>query len=120
MEHLIKLINDKGPFCLLYKVDIKHCYCWIPVDPFDLHLLALAWKGQIYFDTKIPFGGHTGAVGAQCTTDAIMYMYRNMGFNAVNLIDDTGSDECIENSRGIRLLNMFDREVRFPGCETES
>ena len=74
--HLIKLINDKGPMCLLYKVDIKRCYRWLPDDRFDFHLLGMSWRDLIYFDTKTPFGVHTGA----------MYIYRNMGFDTVNYI----------------------------------
>ena len=38
---LVQLISDKGPKCLLYKVDIKRCYRWLPVDPYDYHLLGL-------------------------------------------------------------------------------
>ena len=38
-DNLVQLINEKGPKCLLYKVDIKRCYRWLPVDPYDYHLL---------------------------------------------------------------------------------
>ena len=72
--YLIKLINDKGPMCLLYKVDIERSYRWLPVDPFDFHLLGMSWRDIIYFDTKMPFGVHTGAMAAQCKTKAIMCM----------------------------------------------
>ena len=115
-HHLIKLINDKGPMCLLlYKVDIKHCCRWLPVDPFDFHLLGMSWKDSIYFDTKMPFGFRTGAMAAQRTTNVIMYMYRNMGFDAVNYIDDMGSAEhSAKANEGYISLIGFVEQFGFP------
>ena len=93
-DNLIHLMNRHGAGCLLYKVDIKRCYRWIPVDPYDFHLLGLSWCNEFYFDTKIPFGVRTGAMAAQRTTNALMHIYRNKGFDGVNYIDDIGSAEC--------------------------
>ena len=114
-DHLIKLINDKGPMCLLYKVDIKRCYRWLPVDPFDFHLLGMSWRDKVYFDTKMPFGVRTGAMAAQRTTNAIMYMYRNMGFDAVNYIDDIGSAEhsAKANEGYVSLIGLVE-QLGFP------
>ncbi|CAG2233229.1 unnamed protein product [Mytilus edulis] len=50
-DHLVQFINEKGPNCLLYKVDIQRCYRWLPVDPYDYHLLGLVWNHKLYFDT---------------------------------------------------------------------
>ena len=97
-DNLVELINEKGPKCLLYKVDIKRCYRWLPVDPYDYHLLGLVWNSKLYFDTKIPFGLRTGAMAAQRTTNAIMHMYRNMGYNGVNYIDDIGTAETVDKA----------------------
>ena len=90
-DNLIHLMNRHGPGCLLYKVDIKLFYRWIPVDSYDVHLLGLSWKNKIYFDTKIPFGVRIGAMAAQRISNALIHIYRNKGFDGVNYIDDIGS-----------------------------
>ena len=46
-DNLIHLMNRHGPGCLLYKVDIKLCYRWIPVDPTTFTFLAC--HGRIRF-----------------------------------------------------------------------
>ncbi|VDH96229.1 ATP-dependent RNA helicase DDX58 [Mytilus galloprovincialis] len=117
-DHLVQLINEKGPNCLLYKVDIKRCYRWLPVDPYDYHLLGLVWNHKLYFDTKIPFGLRTGAMTAQRTTNAIMYMYRNMGYNGVNYIDDIGSAETTEFAgNGFHILKTLIDDLGFKVAE---
>ena len=91
IDGLISLINIHG--CLLYKVDISRCYRWIPVDPVDYRLLGVFWKENMYFDTKVPFGLRTGALAAQRTTNAISHIYRQIGYDSINYIDDFGSAE---------------------------
>ena len=59
-DNLIHLMNKHGQECLLYKVDIKRCYRWIPVDP-TISIFS-AYLGRISFTlTKNPFrGAHWG------------------------------------------------------------
>ncbi|XP_071177827.1 uncharacterized protein [Mytilus edulis] len=117
-DHLVQLINEKGPNCLLYKVDIKRCYRWLPVDPYDYHLLGLVWNHKLYFDTKIPFGLRTEAMATQRTTNDIMYMYRNMGYNGVNYIDDIGSAETTEFAgNGFHILKTLIDDLGFKVAE---
>ena len=88
IDNLINLINSSGPECLLFKCDIQRCYRWIPVDPRDFHLLGITWRGSIFIDTKLPFGLRSSAMACQRCTNALMYIYRQTGHNAVNYIDD--------------------------------
>ena len=114
IDHLISLINEKGPRCLLYKMDIKRCYRWIPTDPHDYHLLGLSWKNNIYFDTKMPFGIRTGAMAAQRTTNALMFIYQKFGYNGVNYIDDIGCAEVGDNAvHGYNCLVDFTEKLGF-------
>ena len=46
-----------GKGTLLAKIDIKSAYCIIPVHPAaDRSLLGIKWQGNIYVDTRLPFG----------------------------------------------------------------
>lgn len=115
IDNLIALINEKGPSCYLYKVDIKRCYRWIPVDPHDYHLLGLTWRDKLYFDTKIPFGIRTGAMAAQRTTNALMHIYRKSGYDGVNYIDDIGSAETKSRAEnGYKHLVEVTEKLGFP------
>ena len=120
-DNLVQLINEKDPKCLLYKVNIKHCYRWLPVDPYDYHLLGLVWNSKLYFDTKIPYGLRTGGMAAQRTTNAIMHMYRNMGYNSVNYIDDIGTAETVDKAEEVydnlkNLINNLGFEIAEQKC----
>ena len=45
-----------GPGTLMAKIDIKNAFRLLPVHPADRHLLAMEWKGSIFFDNCLPFG----------------------------------------------------------------
>ena len=86
-------MNIHGHGCLLYKVDIKRCYRWIPIAQKDYHLIGIWWNNKLYFDTKMPFGLRTGALAAQRTINALLQIDRQQGYDAINYIDDMGSAE---------------------------
>ena len=54
-----------GPGCLLFKRDLKCAYRLFPVDPGDYHLLAYAWRDQMYFDTVLPMGLWSAGMACQ-------------------------------------------------------
>ena len=75
-----------------------------PATKVDYHLLGLVWKSKLYFDTKIPLGLRTGVMAAQRTTNAIMHMYRNMGYIGVNYIYDIGTAETLIRQRRVMTI----------------
>ena len=76
------------------------------------------WNDDLYFDTKIPFGLRTGAMVAQRTTNAIMYMYINMGYNGVNYFDDIGSAETDDFAEsGFQNLKTLIDDLGFKVAE---
>ena len=52
ISHILKL----GKGASLAKVDIKHAYRNIPVDPHNRHLLGMQWEGDLYTGLVLPFG----------------------------------------------------------------
>jgi hypothetical protein len=92
-----------------------------PATKVDYHLLGLVWNSKLYFDTKIPLGLCTGVMAAQRTTNAIMHMYRNMGYIGVNYIYDIGTAETVNKAEEgydnlKNLLNNLDFEIAEQMC----
>ncbi|XP_077868109.1 uncharacterized protein LOC144357942 [Saccoglossus kowalevskii] len=97
IDNLVNLINSSGHDCMLFKCDIR----WIPVDPRDFHLLGITWRDHIFIDTKLPFGLRSSAMACQRCTNALMYVYHQAGYDAVNYIDDfagAATSEIAENA----------------------
>lgn len=55
VDDAIRQIGMLGPGIILAKINIQSAFRLIPVHPADGHLLAMEWKGSIYFDTSLPF-----------------------------------------------------------------
>ena len=93
IDDLIHIIWDKGPGCLLFKRDLSRAYRQIYVDPADYPLLGLSWRNCLFFDRVLPFGMRSAAMICQRTTNAIAYMFGNMGYSVINYLDDFGGGE---------------------------
>ena len=50
------LVMNKGPNALMCKLDIKHAYRILPVQPDQWHLLCYYWENNYYVDLVLPFG----------------------------------------------------------------
>ena len=55
-DDAIKLVWAAGQGCYMCKVDIKHAFRLLPVDPSDWKLLGYRWDGFYFVDTRLPFG----------------------------------------------------------------
>ena len=88
IDALVDLIKEKGQGCLLYKVDLRRAYRQLPVDPHDYHLLGVSWRDQVFIDTALPNGLRTASTACQRTTNAVKYMHKQDGHDAVNYVDD--------------------------------
>ena len=55
-DEAVKLIQDLGRHCKLFKVDIKSAFRLIPVKPTDFELLGFKFNDMFYFDKALPFG----------------------------------------------------------------
>ena len=63
-------------------------YRQIPIDLRDRAFVGYAWKGNIYFDLMLSMGLRSSAHICQRLTHSLAYMYRNLGFEIVNYLDD--------------------------------
>ena len=55
-DSVIKIIARTGRGTFLGKLDIKNVYRIVPVYPHDQSLLGTNWQGEVYIDTRLPFG----------------------------------------------------------------
>ncbi len=68
-----------GTGTLLAKVDIESAYRLVPVHPQDHRLLAVKWEGQIYIDTRLPFGLRSAAKIFNAVADMLQWHLRQAG-----------------------------------------
>ena len=57
MDQAVAALFDAGPQdALMAKADLKHAFRLIPVHPTQWWLLGFCWRGQYFFDVRLPFG----------------------------------------------------------------
>ena len=88
VDDIVHKLNELGPGCLMFKVDISRAFRQLKVDPGDIDLLGL--KQDAYFiDQSVPFGYRHGSIFFEKVTDSIRYIMRQHGFfNLFNYVDD--------------------------------
>ena len=70
-------INELGPGTLLSKIDLKDAFRLIPVNPSDLNLLGIHWRGKFYIDTCLPFGLRSASYLFNRLSQAIRWILTN-------------------------------------------
>ena len=98
LDALLSIIRRKGQGCHVFKKDLSRTYRQLRIDPRDYNLLGLQHNGSLYFNIAPPFGLRSAAMMCQRTTSAVTYMYKQLGFDCTNYIDDFGEAEVPENS----------------------
>ena len=94
VDNLVDIIIDKGPGCLLFKVDLANAYKQIFIDPKDYNLLGFRWRDGIFLELAFPFGLRSSALNCQRLTSAVAYLYKcQQGTTLINYLDDLGSAE---------------------------
>ena len=81
-------LRKLGPGALIYKVNISKAFRHIRIDPGDIDLLGIRHK-NLFLDRSLPFGFRHGSRIFERCSDAIRYIMKNFGHNALmNYIDD--------------------------------
>ena len=74
------------------KVDLRHAYKQLPIDPLDYPLTGIKWRDRWYYDTRAQFGGRWGAAACQRNTEGLAYICRRVTETPVYpYIDDMGT-----------------------------
>ena len=61
--------------------------------PGSIHWLGYIYNGKFYFDVTLSMGSRSSARCCQMVTSAVVFIYTNKGFFAINYLDDLGSAE---------------------------
>ena len=61
------------------------------MDPGDWNFLGLKWNGKLYFDRTLPMGLRSSAMCCQRITNAVKYIFEQLGYKVVPYLDDLGS-----------------------------
>ncbi len=93
VDQFARLIVVTGKGCLLFKRDLKAAYRQFRLDPGDVSRLCYIWQGKLYADMVLPMGLRSSAFICQRITNAVSYIFRNMGFHCLNYLDDFGGVE---------------------------
>ena len=77
VDDIVKHVIRQGRGALLYKVDMQHTLCNIPVHPSDWPLLGMVRDGQYYFDKVLPFGLCSSPAIFNKFAEAVCWILRN-------------------------------------------
>ena len=104
LDEVTNRIAKSGRGTMQAKMDIASAYRMVPVHPEDRPLLAIQWAGQLYFDTRLPFGLRSAPKIFTAVADALQWMLEEQGVSWVaHYLDDyitmgpPGSDVCSHN-----------------------
>ena len=88
VDHITNKLKDLGPGALLFKVNISRAFRQLRIDPGDIDLLGIV-HNHLYLDGSVTFGFRLGSGFFERCSDAIRYIMKCHGHNALlNYIDD--------------------------------
>ena len=79
------LVYNQGRHCLMSKIDIKHAFHLLPVNPAQWILLGIFWLGHFFVDTRLPFGLRSSPAIFNKFADAICWIIRHV-YNILNIV----------------------------------
>ena len=76
LDDVMECISRSGRGTLLAKMDIESAYRMGPIHPEDKPLLAVRWAGEMFFDTRVPFGLRSAPKIFTAVADALQWAFR--------------------------------------------
>ena len=84
-DEATNMVRKMGKHCLMSKIDIKHAFRLLPVKPAQWILLGICWLGQIFIDTRLPFGLRSSPGIFNKFADVVCWIIRNI-FHVKNIV----------------------------------
>ena len=96
------------------KLDIRHAFRMIPVNPQDWDLLGTFWKDYYFVEQRLPFGCRSFVFIFNTFADALAWILhvKQAVTNLVHYLDDfftcnrANTDECVTNMAKISLKGL--------------
>ena len=112
VDQLVEKIMYLGKGCKVFKVDLSRAYRQIYLDPKDINKVAYVYKNKVYIDTTLSMGSRSSARCCQMVTSAVVYIYTEWGYFAINYLDDLGGAEKAEKAEeAFEHLKLLLRKV---------
>ena len=88
-DEAIRLIEQRGPGCILIKRDFADAFRHIPVAKSDWWLLGFKWQDSFWMDKYLPFGLRTSPFLFDLFAKGINWILYNCGWkDAIHYLDD--------------------------------
>ena len=114
LDRVVQELRKLGRRAHMAKMDIESAYRMVPVHSGDRQLLAVQWAGQMFFDTRLPFGLRSAPKIFTAVADALQWIFIRQGMTWVDhYLDDyitlgpPGTTTCQANLE--RMLSSCQR-----------
>ena len=115
IDNLVDQIMKLGRGCKVFKVDLSRAYRQIFIDFSCVDLLGYFFDGFYWYDCSLSMGSRSSAKCCQKVTDAVVYIFTNHGYFAINYLDDLGSAE--EETTADAAFNYLQQVLRDFGLK---
>ena len=109
IDTVASAVSKLGPGSLLAKVDIESAYRLVPVHPQDRILLGVQWDGEVFCDTRLPFGLRSAPKIFTAVADGLEWVVRRRGVREIfHYLDDfivlgpAHSTQCPDDLRSLQ------------------
>lgn len=96
ISDLITRLQSLGPGAYIWKADLSRAYRQLRLDPVDVPLMAIQFKGEFFLDLCPPFGCRSSSAACQRTSAAVVYLMSQAGFNTLAYLDDFAGAEFLQ------------------------
>ena len=98
LDNLVARIMQSSSRCKLFKVDLARGYKQMYICPLDFEKMGFTFQGKYYFDCTLSMGSRSSARCCQWVTNAVVYIFTNWGYFAINYLDDLGGAQDEESA----------------------
>ena len=96
IDQLVEKIVQIGITARLFKVDLLRAYKQMFIDPLNFEIMGFAFNNKMYFDCTLSMGSRSSARCCQMVTSAVVYIFANDYYFAINYLDDLGRTQEAE------------------------
>ena len=95
-DDLARLVKMKGKGSKIFIRDLRKAYRQLWMCPGSILWLGFMFNDRFYFDMTLSMGSRSAAYCCQHTTNGISHIYKGLGYEDVNYLDDLGAAEFAE------------------------
>ena len=117
-DEAIKLVQDLGQNCKMFKADIRSAYRLIPIRPQDFELLGFCVDEKFYFDKALPFGASISCITFERFSRFLEFSVKTQlkSGGLIHYLDDfLGADKNVQScTLGLQVFRDTMSELGVP------